>query len=429
MATVTQPVSFTVVNLEPGDGKGFVRVDARFNGSEKIYNYYRKAGVDEYGTFVIIDGCKILFDSEYNVISINREYDTKGVYRKSTKSITKEGGAGTRKRRVPDVSSEESESDWTEADIESERKCRRKRRRREVPQMPDGDDINTEPEVTEEPVESTDDTVEVEEEVAAEEPVREEVPAIPKKIRHERYEDIKDCLECDIPVYLYGPAGSGKNHTFEQIARENGWNFYYTNSVQQEYKLTGFIDAGGRYHETEFYKACTDEEECMFFLDELDASIPEVLVLLNAAIANGYFEFPTGKVSFDHIHFCAAGNTAGSGADDMYTGRMVIDQATLDRFAFIDYNYSRPIELKITGGNVELVEFIHDLRNTAESKGIRATFSYRCMLMVKKLEEKGMSTDKIMKYAILKGLDKDTINSLRLYGSNKYYVALKNLQM
>ena len=49
--------------------------------------------------------------------------------------------------------------------------------------------------------------------------------------------------------------------------------------------------------------------------------------------------------------------------------------------------------------------------------------------MVKKLEEKGMSTDKIMKYAILKGLDKDTINSLRLYGSNKYYVALRNLQM
>ena len=46
----------------------------------------------------------------------------------------------------------------------------------------------------------------------------------------------------------------------------------------------------------------------------MDASIPEVLVLLNAAIANGYFEFPNGKVNLNHVHFVAAGNTVGSGA-------------------------------------------------------------------------------------------------------------------
>ena len=253
---------------------------------------------------------------------------------------------------------------------------------------------------------------------------------IPKgEVHHEEYETIKTCMEEGIPVYLAGPAGSGKNHTIEQIARENGWNFYFSNSVQQEYKLTGFIDAGGKFHETEFYKACTDKNDCIFFLDEMDASIPEVLVLLNAAIANGYFEFPNGRVDFDHVHFVAAGNTVGSGADEMYTGRMVLDQATLDRFAIIEFDYCMNIELAITNNNSDLVTFIHQMRKEATDKGIRATFSYRCMTMVSKLESKGMNLEVIMKIAIFKGLDKDTICTFNSYaGENKYYEALRNIQ-
>lgn len=34
---------------------------------------------------------------------------------------------------------------------------------------------------------------------------------------------IKCCLENSIPVYLAGPAGSGKNFTVEQIAKELEW--------------------------------------------------------------------------------------------------------------------------------------------------------------------------------------------------------------
>lgn len=75
----------------------------------------------------------------------------------------------------------------------------------------------------------------------------------------------------------------------------------------------------------------------VFFLDEMDASIPEVLVLLNASIANGYFEFPCGRLNFgEKVHFVSAGNTAGSGADELYTGRMVLDQATLDRLLLLN---------------------------------------------------------------------------------------------
>ena len=357
-------VNFKVVKIEKAIKHGCVVVTLQFDGSDKHFTYVRKA----YDYSTVIDGCKISYDANYNVTSVERIYETKGVKKMST---AKQVGT-------------------TSSKIKSEL---------------EGKGI--------------------------------ELPIIPAvnpqvksdEVRHEKYEMIKQCLECGIPVYLAGPAGSGKNHTVEQIAKELGWNFYFSNSVQQEYKLTGFIDAGGCFHETEFYKACNDDKDCIFFLDEMDASIPEVLVLLNAAIANGYFEFPNGRIDFDHVHFVAAGNTVGSGADDMYTGRMVLDQATLDRFAIIEFDYSLNIEMHITKGNAELVNFIHQLRKEAKDKGIRATFSYRCMTMITKLEKAGMDLVVAMTISIVKGLDKDTINTFNPYGSTKYHKALSQIKM
>lgn len=351
-----EKVKFDVLGLEKASKEGYVVANVRFEGNTKVYNYVRKA----YGNSTVIDGCKIEFDDNFNVINIERIYETKGRKRVDTSSISKK-----------------IKADMLEKDIPNS----------EV-----------------------------------------EIPKVEGPVHHDRYDEIKMCLENDIPVYLAGPAGSGKNHTVEQIAEELGWNFYFSNSVQQEYKITGFIDAGGEFHETEFYKACTDDIDCIFFLDEMDASIPEVLVLLNAAIANGYFEFPNGRVDLKHIHFVAAGNTVGSGADEMYTGRMVLDQATLDRFAIIEFDYSERIEMAITKNNSELVKFIRSLRKDAEQKGIRATFSYRCLTMVAKLEESGMDLNMIIKIAVVKGMDKDTINTLHTTGYSKYDEALRNIQ-
>lgn len=245
-------------------------------------------------------------------------------------------------------------------------------------------------------------------------------------VRHEKYQQILTCIESDIPVFLVGPAGSGKNHTLEQIAKDLELDFYFTNSVQQEYKITGFIDAGGTYHETEFYKAFTNGG--IFFLDEIDASIPEVLVLLNAAIANKYFEFPTGRVTaHEDFRVVAAGNTVGNGADEQYSGRLVLDQATLDRFAIIEFDYSMKVENFLAKGNIELVSFIRGLRQQAKDKGIRATFSYRCITMVTKLEGK-MELSEILAIAVFKGFDKDTTNTFKAQGMNKYFEAMKKVQ-
>ncbi|MBQ0112163.1 MAG: AAA family ATPase [Bacteroidales bacterium] len=362
-------VGFEVVRVEMAKKAGYVVVSAKYPTTETIYTYVRKATIKDGEGKTTVDGCDVYFDANtFGVKKVERVYDTAGM-----RKAVNPGGANK----------------TTTGAIES---------------------IKAEMEAK-----------------AIEKPVVFPVPS--GEIHHGKYETIKSCLECGIPVYLAGPAGSGKNHTVEQIAKELGWDFYFSNSVQQEYKLTGFIDAGGKFHDTEFYKACTSENECVFFLDEMDASIPEVLVLLNAAIANGYFEFPTGRVELEHVHFVAAGNTVGSGADEMYTGRMVLDQATLDRFAIIEFDYSIRIEMAISKNNTDLVSFIRALRDEATNKGIRATFSYRCITMVTKLEKAGMDVEEILKIAVVKGLDKDTVATLRPIGSTRYHEGLRKLQM
>lgn len=247
-----------------------------------------------------------------------------------------------------------------------------------------------------------------------------------EEVKHKEYETIKTCIENDIPVYLVGDAGTGKNYTLEQISWDLGLDFYFTNSVQQEYKLTGFIDAGGNYHETEFYKAFKNGG--IFFLDEIDASIPEVLILLNAAIANRYFEFPIGRIeAHKNFRVVAAGNTVGSGASEQYTGRLVLDQATLDRFVIIEFDYDERVEMNLAKGDKELVDFVHDLRNQAREMGIRATFSYRCIITVTKLK-KVMDLQKILTIAVFKGLDKDTVNCFKPKCKNKYTETLNRIQ-
>lgn len=399
-----QEVNFKVLSVGKGDKEGYARVDIQFNNSDKTYTYYRVYDIYENLNFsTVVSGCRIVFDSEFNVISVERLYDVKGVYRERTNNASDEWRDVPKKTRRGRGRPRKSTSEEIKEEV-------RNLPTTEVEELP-ADDTQEEPVV---------------EEVKEPEP---EVPVIPKKVRHAEFDTIMTCLEEGVPVYLHGPAGSGKNHTVEQIAKEQGWEFYFTNSVQQEYKVTGFVDAGGVFHDTEFYKACTSENECIFFLDEIDASVPEVLVLLNAAIANGYFEFPTGKIKWDksRLHFVCAGNTVGNGADEQYTGRMVIDQATLDRFLFIPYDYDRNIELKITKGNVELVDFIRDMRRIAKEKGIRATFSYRCMLMMVKLEGK-IELSKLLKMAVFKGMDSDTLNIFKEgFKRGKYYTALRSI--
>lgn len=246
-------------------------------------------------------------------------------------------------------------------------------------------------------------------------------------VTHAKFETILKLVTADIPVFLTGAAGCGKNVICKQIADALGLKFYFSNSVTQEYKLTGFIDANGRYHDTQFYKAFT--EGGVFMLDEIDASSPEVLVILNAAIANRYFEFPTGRVdAHKDFRIVAAGNTYGTGADMEYTGRYQLDASSLDRFCIVEVSYDKDIEHAIAGGDRDLLEFIWSFRKAVAEAELRFTISYRAIERLTKLKEV-FELGEAIKLAILRGLDKDDAQMIarNLIVHNRYTEAFKNV--
>ena len=229
-------------------------------------------------------------------------------------------------------------------------------------------------------------------------------------VQHERFEAILKFVNNNIPVFLTGPAGSGKNVLCKQVAQALGLKFYFTNAVTQEYKLTGFTDAMGNFQESQFYKAFKNGG--LFMLDEIDASIPEVLVILNAAIANRYFDFPA-PIGYVEAHpdfrVIAAGNTFGTGASYEYVGRNQLDAASLNRFAIVKVGYSEKIENSVAGGDLKLADFCRAFRKAAKDAGQQVVVSYRNIDMVAKMSQI-MDLDEALETCLVKGMERDDLN-------------------
>lgn len=258
--------------------------------------------------------------------------------------------------------------------------------------------------------------------------VIDDIPKEQDGIVHEKFDTVLKFVANNEPVFLTGPAGSGKNVLCKQIADALGLNFYFTNAVTQEYKLTGFTDAMGEYQPTQFYKAFT--EGGVFMLDEMDASIPEVLVILNAAIANRYFDFPA-PIGYVEAHpdfrVIAAGNTTGHGADFEYVGRNQLDGASLDRFAIVKIGYSEAIENSVAN-DIELADFCRAYRKSAEKAGVQVIVSYRAIGRLAKMLQL-LSVEEALDTCLVKGLDKDDIHMISngIETNNKYKQALDKL--
>ena len=249
---------------------------------------------------------------------------------------------------------------------------------------------------------------------------------------HEKFEQILSQVQLDEPIMLIGPAGSGKNVAVSQVADALGQHMYYTNNASNEFKLTGFIDAGGNYRDTEFYKAFKNGG--IFFLDDIDNSDPSALIVINSALANGYMAFPHETIDrHPDFRIIAAANTWGKGADLQYVGRNALDGATLDRFDNIFFDYDTNLERALYP-NDEVLQFMWAFRNAVYQSKIPHIVSTRGIGKVYKKEINGIPVQDTLTSNVVKNLGQDDVNTIignmqNVSSNNKYYDGIKRLRL
>lgn len=245
---------------------------------------------------------------------------------------------------------------------------------------------------------------------------------------HQEFSRVCQLVKRGLNVYLYGPAGTGKTHLCKQISDALGIKFFSDQKISDDFKLTGFVDANGKFQGTELYRAVT----CggVYMLDEFDASDENAAIVLNTLMANGYITFPgVGRVdAHPDFHVIACGNTLGRGADSDYTGRNCLDAATLDRFAVVQLDYDEEIELLKANGNKEFLKFIHEVRKAVKTCGVSLLASLRAIDDITKIKD-CFNPVECLKMCLLKGLERDQIKLIAgaCKGSGVWFDALNEL--
>jgi hypothetical protein len=83
----------------------------------------------------------------------------------------------------------------------------------------------------------------------------------------------------------------------------------------------------------------------------------------------------------------------------------------LNRFAFIEIDYSQAIENSLTGRK-DLLDFVRDFRQACEKSSLPHPVSYREIIRMDKMLNIGWPVKKTIRTCLLKGLQEDDVNML-----------------
>lgn len=168
-------------------------------------------------------------------------------------------------------------------------------------------------------------------------------------------------VEAGVLICLTGPAGMGKSYWTAKLAERLDVE-YGSVPMNEGAGPSWFLgkDTVSGYKESKFQRlwrgaSTGNRKGGVIGLEEADASDPNLMLLINDALANDVLDNP---VCGDAFKRCAQTvivflmNTFGTGADDQYGARNELDFSTLDRIrmgrAFV--GYSREVEDLIAFG-------------------------------------------------------------------------------
>ena len=213
-------------------------------------------------------------------------------------------------------------------------------------------------------------------------------------------------------IWLVGPAGSGKTTAAENVAKaisaEHGepFEFEFNGALDSEHKLLGFVDANGRIVSRPFRKVW--EDGGLYLFDEVDASMPGACLALNAALANGYCDFPDGKVYRSPKAVVIASGNVWNGATEDYVGRFKPDAAFSDRFIKFRWDYDEKLERAIAQ-NDTWCDYVIKVRNAIKTEGIKQhVVSPRASMFGALLLAGGVPWPEVVEDCLRKGLPDTT---------------------
>lgn len=250
-----------------------------------------------------------------------------------------------------------------------------------------------------------------------------------KSIVNPKFARIMKYLAKGDNVYMYGPAGTGKNVTAKQCAEALDMPIFYMNTIYTKYDLCGYMDAQGNYVPTTFYNFMKAKKG-LFFFDEYDNSQSAATVCFNDLLEDKKYTFPNGETLYlDENHkIIAAGNTNGQGATEEYNDRYQMDESNRSRFMFVSVTYDPAVEKSIVGESTDILDFINDLRRVRDEIGIKLIVGYREIKRLKTYEDDDDPAE-LLDNMLIKGMEQDTINEIaaRLEGATKWHKAFKSL--
>jgi len=210
-------------------------------------------------------------------------------------------------------------------------------------------------------------------------------------------------------LLMVGPAGCGKTTLAKNLAEGLGRSFGFISlsaGVTETHLMGRTLpqaDGSWKFVPSRFVELYT--QGGVYLLDEIDAADANVMVAINAALANGVLVTPDGTVHKRHADciIIAAANTWGRGGDLMYVGRNQLDASTLDRFclATIYVNYDEDLEAHLVRSGLdetvgdELLSWVRSLRSSISRNRLRRVASTRLVISAMRALRQGRTLDDV----------------------------------